>query len=169
MWILEGHHSLLISTWTLSSDYNSMGTAIQLIPYSFKSPSLKPFSLQFSSWDAVRDHIKKLAEMKVDDICNSSFFYWCNHFVVEGPWVSQVSPLSNHLPLSYTFQYEKSDQARRWGWCQCMSMVAKHEHADFDVVKIWAGWLKKTVSGRKHEWFLKFKFTSHLFINLLSL
>lgn len=74
-WFQVGH-------WAI--DYNSLGTAIQLIPYSSHSPSLKLLSLKFSSWDAARHHIKEFAEMQVHYICSSSFFHWCGHFVGEG-------------------------------------------------------------------------------------
>ena len=86
-----------------------MAAPSQIIPNPSNSPSLKSIPLQFRGKDVVRDHVKGLAEVQVDDIHHPSPVHQRHHSIIEGHQIDQAQSalgeamlaVSNHLFISY--------------------------------------------------------------------
>ena len=69
----------------------TLSIASQLIPYSPNSPPLKSVSLQFGDKDVVRDHVKDLSQVQVNDIGHLPFVQQCHHSIREGHQIGQAT------------------------------------------------------------------------------
>ncbi|GAB0205260.1 hypothetical protein GRJ2_002991600 [Grus japonensis] len=71
-------------------DGNSLSATIQPFPYPLSGLSIKSMSLQFRDKDVMRDSVKCLAQVQVDDVCHSSLIHQCCNLMVESHRICQT-------------------------------------------------------------------------------
>ena len=72
----------LITSFYLDIEpFTTLTVAFQPIPY---PPAFKSIHIQFRDKDVVGDHVKRIAEVQVDDMSYLPFVHQCHHSIIEG-------------------------------------------------------------------------------------
>jgi len=86
---------------TADIDHNALAVTIQPIHYPPNSLYFKSISLQLREKDVLREHVKDLAEVQVDDIHCLPFIHQYHHSITESHQIGQAQPSLGEAILSW--------------------------------------------------------------------
>jgi len=80
-----------------------LAASSQPTPNPLNSPSFKCTPLQFRQKDVVRDHVKGLAEVQVDDIHHPYPVHRSRHSIIEGHQIGQARSALGEAMLAVSY------------------------------------------------------------------